>query len=393
MKRIGLIVKSNLLSGAEKRFIRIFREISLRRIDNMQFYLLVNKKLYDLFINNEEFKDIKSDNRLINSVIVFPSINSTFFNRIVPYKIKQLIEHYYINNIIIKNSINIVHSGYGGGGFNLSKSKRYISCFEITSPKVADSIYMTKRKNYVYRNFNYFRCVSESVEKRVLANNNDNQLVPNDRIYKASLPYFIPPNRILPLNVKENHIVFASRFIERKNPVLFASVVKEFLKLRKGWIIYILGKGSLDYKLKEILSKEIETKTVYIGYTENLYEVLAKSKIYVSLISTDNYPSQSILEAMYMKNAIVASNTGSTHRLVKDGINGMLVELNKEAILEKLMYITEPANSQKLAVMGEESYSLLEDEFDNNKYIQELLDFYDKLYDEYNFGTHDDRIK
>jgi glycosyltransferase involved in cell wall biosynthesis len=49
----------------------------------------------------------------------------------------------------------------------------------------------------------------------------------------------------------------------------------------------------------------------------------------------NNYPSQSLLEAMACGNAVVATNVGETHRLVDETV-GLLIEPEAPALAEAL---------------------------------------------------------
>ena len=64
--------------------------------------------------------------------------------------------------------------------------------------------------------------------------------------------------------------------------------------------------------ISNILTKEIESKKIEIGYTTDLQADLRKSKIFISLVITGNFPSNSVFEAMNYNNILLLSDTGIT---------------------------------------------------------------------------------
>jgi glycosyltransferase involved in cell wall biosynthesis len=64
--------------------------------------------------------------------------------------------------------------------------------------------------------------------------------------------------------------------------------------------------------------------------------VLERSSIFVSLQEGENYPSQSLLEAMACGNAVIATDVGETWRLVDDA-NGKRVASDAGAVADAII--------------------------------------------------------
>ena len=78
----------------------------------------------------------------------------------------------------------------------------------------------------------------------------------------------------------------------------------------------------MQKQLEILLADEINTNSVMkIGRVNDISDYLMHSKIYVSLIEPDNYPSQSIFEAMYYGNALVCSNTGDSNKFINNNFS------------------------------------------------------------------------
>src|SRR5690606_8123276 len=142
----------------------------------------------------------------------------------------------------------------------------------------------------------------------------------------ASIPFFdaleITKQRV---SQKEKWIVSASRFIERKNVVLFAHAVKDAIAELADWKVFLLGQGPEEERLRTLLSDEISRGVVDLGYDGRIEDILARSALYVSLIEPDSYPSQSVLEAMAFGNALLLGDVGDSARFIaRSTPNGVL---------------------------------------------------------------------
>jgi glycosyltransferase involved in cell wall biosynthesis len=77
-------------------------------------------------------------------------------------------------------------------------------------------------------------------------------------------------------------------------------------------------------------------KNIYfVDGTLEPWKYLRKSKVFVSIQQFNNYPSQSLIEAMACENAIIASDVGETRLLVTEN-EGILVGLNPQEIAEAI---------------------------------------------------------
>jgi glycosyltransferase involved in cell wall biosynthesis len=94
---------------------------------------------------------------------------------------------------------------------------------------------------------------------------------------------------------------------------------------------YFLGWGELQAQLETAVQEAGISDVVTIRYEARPLQFLNQSSIFVSLQAVENYPSQSLIEAMACGNAIVATDVGETWRLV-DESNGLRVSPSAEAI-------------------------------------------------------------
>lgn len=106
---------------------------------------------------------------------------------------------------------------------------------------------------------------------------------------------------------------------------MFAKVANRFLAQNTSWRVAFYGFGLEQSIIEQLLKNPIRTGQAIVAYTSNLQEVLVKSKIFVSLISPDSYPSQSVCEAMASSNALLLANQGQTRKIFYDNNGGVLI--------------------------------------------------------------------
>lgn len=134
-----------------------------------------------------------------------------------------------------------------------------------------------------------------------------------------------------PALVREKAVVFLARFVAIKNPLLLVQAIPAILQAHPEVRFYFLGEGALEGEIRRQLEALDVHAHVVVRFDLNPTQVLNRSSVFVSLQEGENYPSQSLLEAMACGNAVVATDVGETWRLV-DEQNGKRVALKADAI-------------------------------------------------------------
>jgi glycosyltransferase involved in cell wall biosynthesis len=197
-----------------------------------------------------------------------------------------------------------------------------------------------------------------------------------DRILKWRRLHFMTKKNISRkiIESKEKSIVFGSRFLARKNPVLFAEIMDKILNEYPEWNGYVLGGGELEQEVRSILKVHIESGLVYVGRVAEFLGVLKKSSIYVSIIQPDNYPSQSVLEAMNTYNLLLISDTGNSDKFIdQENYHGELVELNFNSIYSGLVRLI---NKHECVECRLHSFDHLNNTFSPDIYFSHLHEIY-----------------
>lgn len=135
----------------------------------------------------------------------------------------------------------------------------------------------------------------------------------------------------------EMTFVFSGRLEADKNPLAFLNVAIKLGQKYPQIKFIILGKGRLEEEVKSLLKTYSGENISHEGYVNNPCEYFAETSVFVSLQKENNYPSQSVLEAMACGNAIIASDVGDTAMFINKK-NGWLIENTFDELLKSMEY-------------------------------------------------------
>lgn len=177
-------------------------------------------------------------------------------------------------------------------------------------------------------------------------------------------------------NSKKKELVFLSRWVQGKNVDLFAKsmmLIEDFL-VEKGYKIFLCGSsrnGDVEKQIKKILEKSKHPELFSMtGYVQSI-DVLPTAEVFFSLQDINNYPSQSLLEAIACGCYIIASDEGDTRTLVRDEF-GVCCDLDAQKIAQKTKdYILMNEKEKKQVV--ESARNFAERNFDINKSVEHYM--------------------
>lgn len=137
---------------------------------------------------------------------------------------------------------------------------------------------------------------------------------------------------------KENTIVFLSRLVKGKNVELFidAVVLAQKKLVESNYKIIIAGDGELKSYIEErVRNERLEDIVVLPGYVDSR-NYFPQAEVFMSLQNINNYPSQSLLEAIACGCYIIATNVGDTDTIVKPDF-GVLCEYDANEIAQLMI--------------------------------------------------------
>lgn len=367
LSKIAFCWRSSSLTGAQRRFISLAR------------YL--NEQGQDAIILLEKRDALALEEITGSEIPHLVSFEWPWWIRILgrgrsrAYGMWKALGIRSVFNLASKSFVTNLQRELGIGLWHVSMSSQLAhsvsgcAVFEVTSPDWADRI--VERPEMVPRDL-LLHAVSKTVYDRLAKGLSGRQLLCAPDMF----PNVDPAAALDPsIEEKEKLIVFAHRFVPRKNAVLFANVAKRFLDCQPEWRILFRGEGPDEAAIRNILCKHISSARVEVGYTSNLGDELRRSRIFVSIIEHDNYPSQSILEAMVRGNALLLSDRGYTKDKFVDG-NGIMTSLDEGDVLANLYCMA--SDIDKLDRMGLLSLDLARERFSRKKYLEHIEVVYRK---------------
>ncbi len=372
-----LIVLLNLSgsykAGAQRRYLALFKY--LQQNNQNDYVLLLNDSLYEECFNDNILTDTKnvicvpikygrktsaktknSSSKNNPQVSLNPINKSKLYDFLgsVSSFLKQLRAWlgYSLKLIkIIKNyNIGVVYGVFTGGIWSWQIAKllniKFIYSYNDSAASMIESDFLRifSSERYPLKYADKIDFLSPGIlqklkEKGLNIDEKKALFTPNS---------FILYNNFKPEYPKKDWVVFSARMTKLKNPdILLQSVSILNQRGFNSFSVYFLGEGVL---LSELIKQKEELKlnnVFFEGGVSDTAKYLKQSKIFVSIQKDNNYPSQSLMEAMACENAIIVSDVGETRRLVTED-EGILVSLSAEKIADAIQFLlSNPAECNK----------------------------------------------
>ena len=390
-----VLLTKGIFGGAEKRFTQLFEYLSCYYPG--EFYLIITRDLYnkipEVFPNYPTRylipigkNDTHTNNNKANSVksksyeIKHPGFLKQIYRYIRNYRIQK---SYYREIDQIRKEKNIkcflgVYNGILPLYFYLMKKKKDIGIIFCDMDSWFSDI-LPKEKKYWYRKFSSFNYALEN----------------SDHIDFLS-PFIFQGIRYRDIEVKEESVsitpcsftdyskcrkgnksifqaAFAGRLEKDKNPDLFLEAAINLSKKYPEMIFHIMGEGRLTSDIKERVDNSGSGNIIFHGFHSNPAEILADTSVFVSIQTTNNYPSQSVLEAMGCGNAIIATDVGDTRMFINKE-NGLLIKHNVDELINAIetLYV----NRELREKLGNYAYAYVREYHT----IEKMADYYVNLF-------------
>lgn len=327
MRKVAILIFSNSKPGGiERRFFRLFRYLKLH--DN-NVHLVISEEAYSYFKDNDK-----------SNITIVKKEKGLFKNTLN------------ILRIIKKENIKMIHCAFNPSLLSVMLAVgSLIYRYEISISSVA----WTKSNKTDFRLIEYlsFKLTFLLVDKidflsAMIYEKQKN--IFNFKKDKSNISpcSFTDYNVFIPLTdeLKDIDVVFVSRLIKGKGIELMMDALEQIVDRKLN--VMICGAGPYKEYILEHNANRIHK--IKVEYVKSSLEYLQKSKIFLSLQEGNNYPSQSLIEAMACECTVIASNVGETEILVKNEVTGYLVELNTKAISKKISYLL--SHEHKLSETG-----------------------------------------
>ncbi|MCR5666831.1 MAG: glycosyltransferase family 4 protein [Eubacterium sp.] len=172
-----------------------------------------------------------------------------------------------------------------------------------------------------------------------------------------------------PATEQEIRLLFIGRIMKEKGVDELFSAMKRIREIREDVVLDLVGFYEEDYK-QEIEALERQGIVRYHGYQEDVKPFISACSAFV-LPSYHEGMANTLLECASMGRPLLTSDIPGCKEAVRDGISGLLFEVqNEQALYQKMMeFLDLPYEKRK--EMGEQSRIVMELEFDKNKVVED----------------------
>ncbi len=243
----------------------------------------------------------------------------------------------FISNYIDVHNVDILHIIHSGFVFDmLPRLKELHPNLKVVVTMFNDRVeeYVNKsveQQDYIDEFNTDSEAVAESYRKRFTASVRVRTIPNGIDCYKEFNPDVFDRDAVrttLGIKTGEKAVFFIGRLSEEKNPDVFVEIAKLVGEENKTAGIakfFMIGDGPMKKEIEHMIHKERVGNLTYLGYQSNIAEYLSAADIFVLPSRIEGFPL-SILEAMSMGVAVVASAVGAVPDVVVDGHNGYVIE-------------------------------------------------------------------
>ena len=121
--------------------------------------------------------------------------------------------------------------------------------------------------------------------------------------------------------------------MKQKNQLLLLKAFKRVVSIRPEYTLTIYGEGPERSLLEKYILDNNMTNVVNLpGSVKNVYDKIADAEIFVMSSNFEGMPN-ALIEAMCLGLACVSTKVSGATDLIKDGVNGDLVDIGNEQSL------------------------------------------------------------
>jgi len=292
------------------------------------------------------------------------------------FAIKNISNIWNVYKMIKKINPDIVHTAAAEANFHGIIAARLAKVKTIIGEEVGipnHSFMAQKIFRLIYKLADKVVGVSLSVKNHLV---NINEIPENkgEVIYNpVSIPTQFP-------KTKSDHfeIVYVGRLEIVKN---VESLIKAFANSKNtNAHLTIVGDGRERDNLEKLTSKlQLEFKVTFTGFSSEPSKYLSNADLFVLSSFSEGF-GIAAAEAMFLKIPVLCSNVGGIPEFVKDRENGWLFNPKDIDELSSKLNDIMAMDSSSLALIGENGYDKVCDNFTVERYVYNLEGFYNKLH-------------
>lgn len=309
---------------------------------------------YGMLYNN--FKDVFNEVKIIKRN--FDSLD-TYFKKLTDF----------INgceiDLLINNGVECIQA-------IIPLLNRQTKIFSIIHSIEENELYIGCQ-NYKY--LDLIICVSENIKTEAL------RFVPAQKLKVVPVGVELSEDYDLRISDKLN-LIYVGRISRiAKNLDTLINIADELKQKKIDYNLLVIGDGEYIKKLKiDVKNRGLEKSVHFKGalYKEQIIENLHQSDIFLLTSEYEGTPN-ALLEAMVCGVVPVVSNiTGSTDRIITNGVNGFLCEIsNTNEFVQNILYLKN--NAEDYRIIAENARKTVEENYNISKVTKIYLSFYQSV--------------
>jgi len=164
---------------------------------------------------------------------------------------------------------------------------------------------------------------------------------------------------------------------------IFHSVQKKLKNIKLAYI----GEGPLEGQLREAAAEHgLTERIIFTGYQNSIQPWYEALDVFVSPSQTEGL-SNVILEAMAFELPVIATNVGGNKEIIKNGVNGMLVEYGFSRQFAEAINLLASSDGMR-KTFGKNAYQTVKEKFDFKLRMQKVECLYDKMMAKKTISNH-----
>lgn len=284
-----------------------------------------------------------------------------------------------IKVIVKKENITIIHTHHRMAAFYVSVLGLYRKCVFIAT---AHNTFHDKKflTHFAYKKCNVIAC-GEMVKKNLVEyyELSENQVTVIHNAVKPFVGEIIEDPQVKKLH-EEGCFVIGNigRLSEQKGMEYYIKAIPEVIKECPQARFVIAGSGEDESKLKE-LSEYIgaDKYLTFLGYRNDVQNLMSQLDLVVLSSLWEGFPLTPI-EAFSVGKTVIGTAVDGTTEIIKDGINGLLVEPKKpDELADKICLLVENKGFRKK--LENNALSDYNESFSFEKLSEQYITFYKSI--------------
>lgn len=277
----------------------------------------------------------------------------------------------------VKNIIYTAHGFYFHEGMNKKQYKLFFNIEKWIGRFCTDYIFTQSKEDFQLAKDNKFLKSSKSKNYLHISNGIDIDNRFNIDNFKESLKKDIREH----LKIENDSLIitFIGRMVKEKG---ILDLLEAIDIVSSDYKVDLIAMGSVveserDQTLNSYIEKNDKKNVHFIGRVSNVEDYLYTSNVFILPSYREGMP-RSIIEAMAMKNAIIATDIRGSREEVIDGFNGFLVDASSpKQIAESITTLIE--NNELLKTMQSNSLLEVKQKYNEEVVVQKQIEIFDKI--------------